>query len=146
MPPKPHTHSKSHVEPTVSITSSSATLTPSSIGKTLQITAHKAATMPSMISSVSVVTLSQTDLEKIEVLDRSKNTWGTWSNKIQNYLLLKHGGGYLLGIIQRPDPLVDPTGTGTWDLNNLCIIAALRTCSTQEEGEFLRTFTNTYTA
>jgi hypothetical protein len=102
--------------------------------------------MSSLISSVTVVTLSQTDLEKIEVLDRSKNNWGTWSDKIQNYLLLKHGGGYLLGIIQCPDPLLHPSGAGTWDLNNLCIIAALRTRSTQEEGKFLRPFTNAHTA
>jgi len=102
--------------------------------------------MPPMVSPVTVVTLSQTDLEKIEVLDRSTNNWSTWSDKIQNYLLLKHGGGYLLGLIQRPDPLIDPIGAGTWDLNNLCIIAALRTRSTPEEGEFLRSFTNAHLA
>ncbi|KAG1722974.1 hypothetical protein EDD22DRAFT_854052 [Suillus occidentalis] len=33
------------------------------------------------------------DLDKIEVLDRSKNNWNVWLDHMQNYLLLKHGGG-----------------------------------------------------
>ncbi|KIK32504.1 hypothetical protein CY34DRAFT_101373, partial [Suillus luteus UH-Slu-Lm8-n1] len=99
-----------------------------------------------MPSSITVITLSQTDLEKIEILDRSQNNWGVWSDKLQNYLLLKHGGGYLLGVISRPDPVTDFAGAGTWDLNNLCVIAALRTHSSSEEQEFLRPFTNAFLA
>ncbi|KAG2740703.1 hypothetical protein P692DRAFT_20752727 [Suillus brevipes Sb2] len=99
-----------------------------------------------MPSSITVITLSQTDLEKIEILDRSQNNWGVWSDKLQNYLLLKHGGGYLLGVITRPDPVTDFAGAGTWDLNNLCVIAALRTRSSSEEQEFLRPFTNAFSA
>ncbi|KAG0703517.1 hypothetical protein DFH29DRAFT_774043, partial [Suillus ampliporus] len=45
-----------------------------------------------------------------------------------------------------PDSLTDPTSVGTWDLNNLCIITALHTCSTPEEGEFLCVFTNAHLA
>jgi gag-polypeptide of LTR copia-type len=97
-------------------------------------------------TSVTVITLSQTDLEKIEILDRSQNNWGVWSDKLQNYLLLKHGGGYLLGIIAHQNPVSDPSGAATWDLNNLCVIAALHTRSSSEEQEFLRPFTNTFLA
>jgi hypothetical protein len=86
------------------------------------------------------------DLEKIEVLDCSINNWGVWSDKMQNYLLLKHGGGYLLGIIPRPDPSANPSSTANWDLNNLCIIAALHTHSSPEEQKFLHTYSNTYLA
>jgi hypothetical protein len=95
---------------------------------------------------VTAITLSQTDLDKIEVLDRSKNNWSVWSDRMQNYLLLKHGGGYILGLVTRPDPSVDPVSAGHWDLNNLCIIAALRTRSTSEENDFLRNYTNAYLA
>ncbi|KAG2062916.1 hypothetical protein BDR04DRAFT_1206204, partial [Suillus decipiens] len=86
------------------------------------------------------------DLEKIEVLDRSQNNRGLWSDKMQNYLLLKHGGGYILGVIPRPNPSVDPSSAAHWNLNNLCIIAALRTRSSPEEQEFLRTYSNAYLA
>ncbi|KAG0698737.1 hypothetical protein DFH29DRAFT_770624, partial [Suillus ampliporus] len=50
------------------------------------------------------------------------------------------------GIIQRPDPLVDPTGASVWDLNNLCIIVALRTRSSSEEQDFLCAFTDAHLA
>ncbi|KAG2059346.1 hypothetical protein BDR06DRAFT_967884 [Suillus hirtellus] len=96
--------------------------------------------------SITAITLSQTDLEKIEVLDRSKNNWNMWSDKLQNYLLLKHGGGYILGIIPRPDSSVDPTGASIWGLNNLCIIAALCTCSSTKEQDFLHMYTNAHLA
>ncbi|KAG1852550.1 hypothetical protein F4604DRAFT_1592016, partial [Suillus subluteus] len=65
---------------------------------------------------------------------------------MQNYLFLKHSGGYILGIITCPDPLSDPSSAGHWDLNNLCIIAVLCTRSSPEEQEFLRTFTNAHLA
>jgi hypothetical protein len=99
-----------------------------------------------MMLSITAITLSQTDFEKIEVLDQSKNNWNIWSNELQNYLLLKHGGGYLLGIIQQPDGLADPTGASVWDLNNLCIIIALHTHSSTEEQDFLCTNTNAHFA
>ncbi|KIK33208.1 hypothetical protein CY34DRAFT_59036, partial [Suillus luteus UH-Slu-Lm8-n1] len=94
--------------------------------------------------SVTAIMLSQTDLDKIEVLDCSKNNWGVWSNKMQNYLLLKHEGGYILGLVTCPNPSLDPSSAGHWDLNNHCIVAALHTCSTAEENEFLRGYTNAY--
>ncbi|KAG0696307.1 hypothetical protein DFH29DRAFT_763377, partial [Suillus ampliporus] len=53
---------------------------------------------------------------------------------------------YILGLIMRPDPSVNPSSTSHWDLNNLCIIAALRTHSSSEEQEFLCTYTNAYLA
>jgi hypothetical protein len=71
------------------------------------------------------ITLSQTDLDKIELLDHSTNNWGVWSDCMQNYLLLKHSGGYIMGLVTCPDLSLDPVSTGHWDLNNLCIIAAL---------------------
>jgi hypothetical protein len=102
--------------------------------------------MTSVQATVSAITLSQTDLDKIEMLDRSKNNWGVWSDCMQGYLLLKHGGGYILGLITRPDPSLDPVSAGHWDLNNLCIIAALCTHSSSEENEFLCGHTNAYLA
>ncbi|KAG1758628.1 hypothetical protein EDD22DRAFT_849868 [Suillus occidentalis] len=92
------------------------------------------------------ITLSQTDLEKIEVLDRGKNNWGIWFDKMEKYLLLKHGGGYILRLIMHPNPSIDPSSMSHWDLNNLCIIVALHTWSSSEEQEFLHTYTNTYLA
>ncbi|KAG1839786.1 hypothetical protein F4604DRAFT_1599333, partial [Suillus subluteus] len=65
---------------------------------------------------------------------------------MQNYLLLKHGGGYILGLVAHPDPSLDPSSAGHWDLNNLCIVAALRTCSSSDENEFLRGYTNAHLA
>ncbi|KAG2153112.1 uncharacterized protein EDB93DRAFT_1061984, partial [Suillus bovinus] len=53
---------------------------------------------------------------------------------------------YILGIIPRPDSSVDPAGASIWDLNNLCIIAALCTRSSTEEQDFLRTYTNAHLA
>ncbi|KAG1887385.1 hypothetical protein F4604DRAFT_1527291, partial [Suillus subluteus] len=49
---------------------------------------------------------------------------------------------YILGLVSRPDLSLDPSSAGHWDLNNLCIVAALRTRSSSEENEFLRGFTN----
>jgi len=63
---------------------------------------------------------------------------------MQNYLLLKHGGGYILGLVTHPDPFLDSASTRHWDLNNLCIIAALRTHSSSEKNEFLHGHTNAY--
>jgi hypothetical protein len=65
---------------------------------------------------------------------------------MQNYLLLKHGGGYILGLVTCPDPSLDPVGAGHWDLNNLCIITALCMRSTSKENEFLHAHTNAYLA
>jgi hypothetical protein len=56
------------------------------------------------------------------------------------------GGGYILGIVAHPDPNLDPSSAGHWDLNNLCIVAALRTRSSTEENEFLRSYTNAHLA
>lgn len=102
--------------------------------------------MSSLRASITAITVSQTDLDKIEVLDQSKNNWGTWSDHMQNYLLLKHEGGYILGLVACPDPSLDPSSTGHWDLNNLCIVAALHTRSSSEEQEFLRSYTNVHLA
>jgi hypothetical protein len=96
--------------------------------------------------SVTAITLSQTDLDKIEILDRSKNNWGVWSDRMQNYLLLKHRGGYILGLVTHPYPSLDPSSAGNWDLNNLCIVAVLHTQSSAEEHEFLQGYTNAYLA
>ncbi|KAG1728275.1 uncharacterized protein EDB91DRAFT_1253543 [Suillus paluster] len=35
---------------------------------------------------------------------------------MQNYLLLKHGGGYILGLVTCPDPSLDPSSASHWDL------------------------------
>ncbi|KAG2052939.1 hypothetical protein BDR06DRAFT_972624 [Suillus hirtellus] len=83
-------------------------------------------------SKIVAITLSHTDLEKIELLDHSQNNWGTWSAKICNYLLLKHGGGYLLSIIMHPDEILDP------------ITLSTRSCT--EDQDFLLPFTNTHAA
>ncbi|KAG2120429.1 uncharacterized protein F5147DRAFT_552245, partial [Suillus discolor] len=53
---------------------------------------------------------------------------------------------YILGLVMRPDPSADPASAGHWDLNNLCIIAALRMRSSSKENEFLRGYTNAYLA
>ncbi|KIK84178.1 hypothetical protein PAXRUDRAFT_152952, partial [Paxillus rubicundulus Ve08.2h10] len=76
---------------------------------------------PSQLS-MKAIYMSQSDLEKIEVLDHGKNNWSPWSNAMQNLLLLNHGGTYILGALPCPD---DATSRVNWDLNNLCIIATL---------------------
>ncbi|KAG0692060.1 hypothetical protein DFH29DRAFT_765786, partial [Suillus ampliporus] len=53
---------------------------------------------------------------------------------------------YILGLVTRPDPSLDPASAGHWDLNNLCIVAALHTRSSSEENEFIRGYTNAYLA
>ncbi|KAG2147389.1 uncharacterized protein EDB93DRAFT_1048794, partial [Suillus bovinus] len=53
---------------------------------------------------------------------------------------------YILGLIPHPNPVTDPSSASHWDLNNLCIIAVLRTHSSPEEQEFLCPHTNTYLA
>lgn len=98
MPSTAHTHSRSSG-------TKSATLSPPSAVVPI-------AAMSPLWASVTAIMLSQTDLDKIEVLDHSKNNWGVWSNKMQNYLLLKHGGGYILGLVTRPDPSLDPSSAG----------------------------------
>jgi len=135
MPSAAHTHSRS-------TGTKGATLSPPVAGPSTPAVN----TMTPLQATVTAITLSQTDLDKIEILDRSKNNWSTWSDRMQNYLLLKHGGGYILGLVMCPDLSADPASAGHWDLNNLCIIAALCTCSSSEENEFLRGYTNTYLA
>ncbi|KAG1761657.1 hypothetical protein EDD22DRAFT_847624 [Suillus occidentalis] len=83
---------------------------------------------------IMAITLSHMDLEKIELLDHGQNNWGTLSAKIHNYLLLKHGGGYLLGIIAHPDDTLDSTS------------ATLSTHSCTEDQDFLLPFTDIHDA
>ncbi|KIK78176.1 hypothetical protein PAXRUDRAFT_17027 [Paxillus rubicundulus Ve08.2h10] len=83
--------------------------------------------------NVKVIRISQSDLERIAVLDRGTNNWATWSDAMQNLLLLNHGGTYILGTLPHPN---DTGSAANWDLNNLCIIAALHTRSTPEEQDF----------
>jgi hypothetical protein len=111
-----HTHSKSSG-------TKGAILTPPTAGLIPTIT-----TMSPLHATVTAITLSQTDLNKIEVLDRSKNNWSVWSDCMQNYLLLKHGGRYILGLVTRPDLSVDPASAGHWDLNNLQWLKKLSAC------------------
>ncbi|KIK80684.1 hypothetical protein PAXRUDRAFT_158009 [Paxillus rubicundulus Ve08.2h10] len=93
--------------------------------------------------NVKAIRISQSDLEKIAVLDRGMNNWATWSDAMQNLLLLNHGGAYILGTLPRPN---DTGSAVNWDLNNLCIIAALHTRSTPEEQAFLRPYMNAHLA
>ncbi|KAG1813582.1 uncharacterized protein BJ212DRAFT_1300976 [Suillus subaureus] len=85
--------------------------------------------MSTLQAMIMAIMLSQTDLDKIK-----------------NYLLLKHGGGYILRLVACPDPSLDPSSAGHWDLNNLCIMAALHTHSSSEEQEFLCGYTNAHLA
>ncbi|KAG1819726.1 uncharacterized protein BJ212DRAFT_1219647, partial [Suillus subaureus] len=48
--------------------------------------------------------------------------------------------------VAHPDPSLDLSSVGHWDLNNLCIMAALPTCSSSEEQEFLHGYTNAHLA
>ncbi|KAF9229457.1 hypothetical protein BS17DRAFT_876953 [Gyrodon lividus] len=93
--------------------------------------------------SIKAIRISQSDLEKIEILDHRKNNWTSWSGAMQNLLLLNHGSAYILGALPCP---ADATSAVNWDLNNLCIIAALQMHSTPEEQVYLRTFTNAHLA
>ncbi|KAG2150781.1 hypothetical protein DEU56DRAFT_908421 [Suillus clintonianus] len=131
--------------------SSASTICPSVHTNTLQAPiVHGAGPITTVMSTptskITAITLSHTDLEKIELLDRGQNNWGTWSAKIHNYLLLKHGGGYLLGVIPHPNDILDPAGASTWDLNNLCIVTALSTRSCTEDQDFLLPFTEVHAA
>jgi hypothetical protein len=103
-----------------------------------------AATITAASSKIAAITLSHINLEKIELLDHGQNNWGTWSAKIHNYLLLKHGGGHLLSVITHPNNVLDPAGVTTWDLNNLCIVVALSTRSCTEDQNFLLPFTDAH--
>ncbi|KAG2157187.1 hypothetical protein DEU56DRAFT_750354 [Suillus clintonianus] len=121
---KHHLHSNSTNTSIPKPISSASTICPSVHTNTLQTPiihgAGPITTVMSMpTSKITAITLSYTDLEKIELLDRGQNNWGMWSAKIRNYLLLKHGGGYLLGVIPCPNNILDPAGASTWDLNNL---------------------------
>jgi hypothetical protein len=69
------------------------------------------------MTKIMTITLSHMDLKKIELLDCGQNNWEVWSAKMCNHLLLKHGGGYIPGVIACLDETLDPVSTGTWDLN-----------------------------
>ncbi|KAG2062800.1 hypothetical protein BDR04DRAFT_1164632 [Suillus decipiens] len=133
MPPTTHTHSKSS-------SAKGMTLSPLKANPVIPTVT----TMSSLQATVTAISLSQTDLDKIKILDCRKNNWSIWSNHMQNYLLLKHIGGYILGLVTCPDPSLDLVSMGHWDLNNLCIITALCTRSSSEENEFLHGYTNAY--
>jgi hypothetical protein len=137
-----HTCSKSSQLASTSNPSTATPIAAPVIGNVIPALATATTTTPVAHATITAITLSQTDLKEIEILDRSKNNWSVWSDKMKNYLFLKHGGGYILGLIPCPDPAVDPSSTGHWDLNNLCIIAALCTCSSPEEQVFLRSYDN----
>ena len=94
---------------------------------------------------VKLLKLSQSDLEKIEVLDMAKHNWLTWSEAMLNLFLLNSCGGYILGTVLRPS---DDTSEATtnWGINNLCVIAAIKTRCTREESHFLQGSTNAHDA
>ena len=94
---------------------------------------------------VKLLKLSQSDLEKIKVLDMAKHNWLTWSEAMLNLFLLNSCGGYILGTVLRPS---DDTSEATtnWDINNLCVIAAIKTKCTREESHFLQGSTNAHDA
>ena len=86
--------------------------------------------------AIKLLKLSQSDLEKIEMLDMAKHNWPTWSDMMLNLFLLNLCGGYILGTI--PHPTDDSSEAATnWDINNLCVIATIKTRCTHKESHFL---------
>jgi hypothetical protein len=94
---------------------------------------------------IKALKLSQSDLEKIELLDMAKHNWPTWSEAMMNLFLLNLCGSYILGALTRP---VDDSSEAAlnWDINNMCVIAVIKTRCTHEESHFLRGVTIANTA
>ena len=94
-----------------------------------------AASSASTGPTIKVLKLSNTNLNKIEQLNMGEHNWPTWSDMMMNLFLLNLCGGYILGTI--PCPTDSTESASIWDVNNLCIITAMKTCCTCEESLLL---------
>lgn len=103
-------------------------------------TGNTAAAVPATKPIIKALKLShcQSNLEKIELLDLGKYNWPTWSEAMMNLFLLNSCGGYIIGNLARPNPNDSPESASNWDINNLCVIAAIKTRCTREECHLLR--------
>ncbi|KIK96725.1 hypothetical protein PAXRUDRAFT_10642 [Paxillus rubicundulus Ve08.2h10] len=92
--------------------------------------------------SVHMAKLNTHSFEKIETLDHGKNNWSNWSFAIKLVLNQHLIGGYLMGAIAAPDPLLEPGAFNNWTLNNITIISALCSCIAHEDQHLLKDITN----
>ncbi|KAF9218696.1 hypothetical protein BS17DRAFT_770553 [Gyrodon lividus] len=82
------------------------------------------------------------DTRSFEVLDHSKNNWSNWSFSMKLVLNQHIVGGYLLGVVTAPDPLLEPGVFNNWMLNTIAIISALCSHVTHEDQHLLEDITN----
>ncbi|KAG2118633.1 hypothetical protein DEU56DRAFT_918731 [Suillus clintonianus] len=92
--------------------------------------------------SITACRLSKTDLDKIELLDRVKNNWTSWSELMLEIFHMNLLEGYTTGTVARPDAAREPVAARNWDLNNAGIIAALRNRVSPDDKRVLDGITN----
>ncbi|KAH7919708.1 hypothetical protein BV22DRAFT_1022555, partial [Leucogyrophana mollusca] len=76
-------------------------------------------------------------LKEVPILDRGKKNWQEWSMSLSNLLDTSHLGGYLTGIIPRPDSNIEPRAAQNWDMNNVAVVGAIKLRATLEEQKLL---------
>ncbi|KAF9228264.1 hypothetical protein BS17DRAFT_813212 [Gyrodon lividus] len=130
----PHLRSMSHppthdVGTTPALAASTTQVTPPGAKET-HTTASAAVTPTFLVApsqpSVKAICISQSDLEKIEIL---------WEEQLD-----------IMEQCHAEFASAEPWDAANWDLNNLCIIVALQTCSTPEEQAYLCKYTNAHLA
>ncbi|KAG1867334.1 hypothetical protein F4604DRAFT_1927627 [Suillus subluteus] len=83
--------------------------------------------------SITACKISKTDLDKIELLDKAKNNWTSWSESMLEIFSTNLIEGYTLGTVTCPIAQCEPVAARNWDLNNAGIIAALRNCISHDD-------------
>ncbi|KAH7918046.1 hypothetical protein BV22DRAFT_1025252, partial [Leucogyrophana mollusca] len=78
-----------------------------------------------------------TNLKEVPTLDRGKRNWQAWSTSMANLLDASHLGGYLSGLIPRPDATIEPRAALNWDMNNVAVVGAMKLRATIEEQKVL---------
>jgi hypothetical protein len=103
---------------------------------------------PATSSAVSITAcrLSKTDLDKIELLDRAKNNWTSWSELMLEFFHLNLLEGYTTGTVTRPDAMCEPLAARNWDLNNASIVAVLRNHVSPDDKRVLDGITTAHRA
>lgn len=89
--------------------------------------------------TIKALKLNNSSLNKIKQLDIGKHNWLTWSKVMMNLFLLNSCGGYILGKIPHP---INHESVSAWDVNNLCVITAIKMCCMCEESVLLHNASN----
>ncbi|KAG1802795.1 uncharacterized protein HD556DRAFT_715288 [Suillus plorans] len=96
--------------------------------------------------SITACRISKADLDKIELLDRAKNNWTSWSELMLEVFHINLLEGYTTGTIARPDVTREPLAARNWDLNNTGIVAALRNRISLDDKRVLDSITGAHRA